>query len=148
MRLGPERNPRRLGVGGMGEVYRATDTSRKREAAINALPVSVGGGAERLTESEREAGVRAALNFPYLAVLPHGVRSGRRRPMIRRLASVALTMSLSRVHAATALGQNLPQPAWGAVESETLRHFQALLRHDTTSPPGNETRAVDYSEAG
>src|SRR3990170_3608058 len=31
-----------------------------------------------------------------------------------------------------------------AIEAETLQHFQALLRIDTSSPPGNETRAVDY----
>ncbi|HZR24220.1 MAG TPA: M20/M25/M40 family metallo-hydrolase [Vicinamibacterales bacterium] len=33
---------------------------------------------------------------------------------------------------------------WKALEPETLRHFQALVKIDTTSPPGNETRAVDY----
>ncbi len=33
---------------------------------------------------------------------------------------------------------------WKAVEAETLRHFQALVRIDTTSPPGNETHAVEY----
>src|SRR5690242_3468988 len=31
-----------------------------------------------------------------------------------------------------------------ALEAETLQHFQALLRIDTSSPPGNETRAVEY----
>lgn len=31
-----------------------------------------------------------------------------------------------------------------ALEAETLQHFQALLRIDTQSPPGNETRAVEY----
>jgi acetylornithine deacetylase/succinyl-diaminopimelate desuccinylase-like protein len=31
-----------------------------------------------------------------------------------------------------------------AVEAETIQHFQALLRIDTSSPPGNETLAVDY----
>jgi acetylornithine deacetylase/succinyl-diaminopimelate desuccinylase-like protein len=31
-----------------------------------------------------------------------------------------------------------------AVEAETMQHFQALLRIDTSSPPGNETRAVEY----
>ena len=37
------------------------------------------------------------------------------------------------------------QPAGNpALEAETLQHFQALLRIDTSSPPGNETRAVDY----
>ena len=31
-----------------------------------------------------------------------------------------------------------------AVEAETLQHFQALLRFDTSNPPGNEVVAVDY----
>jgi acetylornithine deacetylase/succinyl-diaminopimelate desuccinylase-like protein len=33
---------------------------------------------------------------------------------------------------------------WKGVEAETLRHFQALVTLDTQSPPGNETRAVEY----
>jgi acetylornithine deacetylase/succinyl-diaminopimelate desuccinylase-like protein len=33
---------------------------------------------------------------------------------------------------------------WKAVETETLQHFQALVRIDTSNPPGNETRAVAY----
>jgi acetylornithine deacetylase/succinyl-diaminopimelate desuccinylase-like protein len=35
-------------------------------------------------------------------------------------------------------------PDWGKVNDETMRHFQALVRLDTTNPPGNETRAVEY----
>jgi acetylornithine deacetylase/succinyl-diaminopimelate desuccinylase-like protein len=31
-----------------------------------------------------------------------------------------------------------------AFEAETMQHYQALLRIDTSSPPGNETRAVEY----
>src|SRR5689334_24607573 len=31
-----------------------------------------------------------------------------------------------------------------AIEAETIQHFQALLKIDTSSPPGNETRAVEY----
>lgn len=31
-----------------------------------------------------------------------------------------------------------------ALDAETLQHFQALLRIDTSSPPGNETKAVEY----
>ena len=38
------------------------------------------------------------------------------------------------------------QPDWARVEQETLAHFQALLRLDTSNPPGNETRAVEYLE--
>lgn len=33
---------------------------------------------------------------------------------------------------------------WAAVDAETIRHFQALLRLDTRDPPGNELPAVDY----
>jgi acetylornithine deacetylase/succinyl-diaminopimelate desuccinylase-like protein len=33
---------------------------------------------------------------------------------------------------------------WKAIEAETLRHFRALVQIDTSNPPGNETRAVDY----
>ncbi len=33
---------------------------------------------------------------------------------------------------------------WKAIEAETLRHFQALVRIDTSNPPGNETRAAEY----
>jgi acetylornithine deacetylase/succinyl-diaminopimelate desuccinylase-like protein len=35
-------------------------------------------------------------------------------------------------------------PDWKAVEQETMRHFQALVRIDTTDPPGGEQPAVDY----
>ncbi len=33
---------------------------------------------------------------------------------------------------------------WSAVDEESMRHFQALLRFDTSDPPGNEKPAVDY----
>jgi acetylornithine deacetylase/succinyl-diaminopimelate desuccinylase-like protein len=35
-------------------------------------------------------------------------------------------------------------PDWTKIDGELLSHYQALLRIDTTDPPGNETRAVDY----
>ena len=36
------------------------------------------------------------------------------------------------------------RPDWAKVEEETMRHFQALVRLDTSNPPGNETRAAEY----
>src|SRR5438067_2279100 len=35
-------------------------------------------------------------------------------------------------------------PDWAKVNEEAMRHFQALVRIDTTDPPGNETRVVEY----
>ena len=40
-RLGPYEVTAQIGVGGMGEVYRATDTKLKRAVAIKVLPASV-----------------------------------------------------------------------------------------------------------
>jgi acetylornithine deacetylase/succinyl-diaminopimelate desuccinylase-like protein len=36
------------------------------------------------------------------------------------------------------------QPDWPRIEEETLRHFQSLVRFDTSDPPGNEKPAADY----
>jgi serine/threonine protein kinase len=48
-RLGPYEVNAQIGVGGMGEVYRATDPNLKRQIAIKVLPASVAGvyGLER-----------------------------------------------------------------------------------------------------
>jgi len=37
-----------------------------------------------------------------------------------------------------------PQPDWTKVEAETMQHYQAVLRLDTSNPPGNEHIVVDY----
>lgn len=46
------------------------------------------------------------------------------------------------------LGASLPlfcqTPDWSKVNPEAMRHFQALVQIDTTDPPGNETRVVEY----
>jgi eukaryotic-like serine/threonine-protein kinase len=68
-RLGPYEVGAQIGAGGMGEVYRATDTNLKREVAIKVLPASVAGDAERLARFQREAEVLAALNHPNIAAI-------------------------------------------------------------------------------
>jgi len=50
-----------LGAGGMGEVYRATDTSLQREVAIKVLPPEVVKDPDRLARFKREAHLLAAL---------------------------------------------------------------------------------------
>ena len=36
------------------------------------------------------------------------------------------------------------QPDWSGLEEETMQHFQALLRFDTSDPPGHEAPAAEY----
>jgi serine/threonine-protein kinase len=65
-RLGAFEITGRLGVGGMGEVYRATDTKLGREVAIKTLPPALAGEKDRLARFEREAKLLATLNHAHI----------------------------------------------------------------------------------
>jgi Tol biopolymer transport system component len=67
--MGPYEIVAAIGAGGMGEVYRATDSNLKRSVAIKVLPASVAGDADRLARFQREAEVLAALNHPNIAAI-------------------------------------------------------------------------------
>ena len=64
-----------LGEGGMGQVYRATDTRLKRQVAIKILPPSVAADHDRLARFQREAEVLASLNHPNIAGI-YGMEQG------------------------------------------------------------------------
>ena len=66
-RLGPYEVSDQIGVGGMGEVYRATDTNLGRQVAIKVLPDTFLHDPERLARFEREARTLASLNHPNIA---------------------------------------------------------------------------------
>jgi acetylornithine deacetylase/succinyl-diaminopimelate desuccinylase-like protein len=42
------------------------------------------------------------------------------------------------------LAQNQHQPDWAKIDEETMRHFQAIVKVDSTDPPGREAGVVDY----
>src|SRR5262245_27145209 len=58
-----------IGAGGMGEVYRATDTRLKREVAIKVLPEAFAQDPDRLARFQREAELLASLNHPNIAAV-------------------------------------------------------------------------------
>jgi acetylornithine deacetylase/succinyl-diaminopimelate desuccinylase-like protein len=57
---------------------------------------------------------------------------------VARLALLALPVLISIAHS------QAQEPNWSQIEEETMRHFQAILRLDTSNPPGNETLVVEY----
>jgi serine/threonine-protein kinase len=75
----------KLGQGGMGEVYRATDTKLDREVAIKVLPESFAQDKERLARFEREAKTLATLNHPNIAGIYGLERTGNSQALILEL---------------------------------------------------------------
>jgi serine/threonine-protein kinase len=71
-RFGPYQVAEAIGSGGMGEVYRATDTNLKRDVAIKLLPPAFADDADRVARFQREAEALAALNHPNIAQI-HGL---------------------------------------------------------------------------
>src|SRR5215471_9580222 len=71
-KLGHYRLVEKIGEGGMGVVWKATDTTLDRAVAIKILPDLFSEDAERLARFEREAKLLASLNHPNIATI-HGL---------------------------------------------------------------------------
>jgi serine/threonine protein kinase len=74
-----------IGAGGMGEVYRAHDTTLDRDVAIKVLPDAFATDPERLARFEREAKVLASLNHPNIAAIYGLEKSDDTRALILEL---------------------------------------------------------------
>ncbi len=68
-RLGPYEILAPIGAGGMGEVYKATDTRLDRTVAIKVLPEHLAESPERKARFEREAKAISQLNHPHICTL-------------------------------------------------------------------------------
>jgi eukaryotic-like serine/threonine-protein kinase len=67
--IGSYRLVDRLGEGGMGEVWRATDSKLRRDVAVKVLPAAFTADAERLARFERESHLLAQLQHPNIAAI-------------------------------------------------------------------------------
>ncbi len=68
-RLGPYEIVELIGAGGMGEVYRATDTRLDRSVAVKVLSERMSGSRELRQRFEREARTISSLNHPHICTL-------------------------------------------------------------------------------
>ena len=75
----------KLGAGGMGEVFRATDSKLNRDVALKLLPSHLSGDKDRMARFHREAQVLASLNHPHIAGI-HGIEeSGTQTALVMEL---------------------------------------------------------------
>src|SRR5579871_3391961 len=65
----------KIGEGGMGAVYRATDTQLHRDVAIKVLPAALAGDSQYMARFQREAQTLASLNHPNIAAI-YGIEQG------------------------------------------------------------------------
>ena len=68
-RLGPYDIVALIGVGGMGEVYKARDRRLDRDVAIKVLPAELASRAEMVERFQREARAVAAVNHPSIVTI-------------------------------------------------------------------------------
>ena len=127
-RLGPYEITAPLGEGGMGQVWRATDTSLGRQVAIKILPEAFAADPDRLARFEREAKTLASLNHPNIAAI-HGFEksSGVQALVMELVEGDDLSQRIAR--GAIPLDEALPI-AKQIAEALEAAHEQGIIHRD------------------
>jgi serine/threonine-protein kinase len=127
-RLGPYEIVAALGTGGMGEVFRARDTTLNRDVAIKVLPDSFASDPERLARFTREAQTLASLNHPNIAII-YGLEQARdvHALVMELVAGEDLSQRIAR--GAIPLDEALPI-AKQIAEALQAAHEQGIIHRD------------------
>ena len=129
----------RLGAGGMGEVYRAHDTTLGRDVAIKVLPDSMADDPERLARFQREAEVLATLNHPNIAAIYGLEETDDSKALVMELVE-GDDLSLRIAHGAMPIEDVLPI-ARQIAEALEAAHEQGIIHRDLK--PANIKVRVD-----
>ena len=117
-----------LGAGGMGEVYRATDTHLGRDVAIKVLPDAFAHDPERLARFEREARTLAALNHPNIATIHGFEKAGAMQALVMELVD-GPTLADRIAQGALPLDEALPI-AKQIADALEAAHEQGIIHRD------------------
>ena len=131
--LGPYQIDAPLGAGGMGEVYKATDTRLDRTVAIKVLPEHVASDPDLKQRFEREARTVAALNHPHICTL-YDVGEHDGRPFIAMELLEGQVLSQRLASHAVRIEQVVE---WGLQVADALAaaHAKGIVHRDIK--PGN-----------
>jgi len=122
-----------LGAGGMGEVYRASDSKLGRDVAIKVLPDLVASDGDRLARFEREARVLASLNHPNIAHI-YGVEdSNGTRALVMELVegqTLAEVIAASATQGRAMVIDDAVPIAIAIAEALEAAHEQGIIHRD------------------
>jgi Tol biopolymer transport system component len=136
----------KLGEGGMGEVWRATDTKLNRDVAIKILPEALAADPDRMARFTREAQVLASLNHPHIAAI-YGVEH---RALIMELAP-GLTLAERIAQSAIPVEEALPI-ARQIAEALEYAHEHGIVHRDLKPAnikitPEGKVKVLDFGLA-
>src|SRR5882724_9087725 len=132
-RLGPYEIQSPLGAGGMGEVYRATDTKLGRDIALKVLPAEMAHDPERLARFHREAKALAQLDHPNIVTIHSVEECNGVRCMTKQLVE---GRSLDRVIPASGLPlEQIVEIARALGDALAVAHDKGIVHRDLK--PGN-----------
>lgn len=139
-----------IGVGGMGEVYRALDTELRREVAIKVLPEHLAGDAERLARLRREAEMLATLNHQNIAHVYGLERSDALIGLVMELVD-GPTLAERIAQGPLALGEALPV-ALQIADALEAAHERAIVHRDLKPAniklrPDGTVKVLDFGVA-
>jgi hypothetical protein len=144
-----------IGAGGMGEVYRATDTKLRREVALKVLPAAMAASPERVDRFRREVKALAALDHPGIVTV-HSVeevdgvhfltmRLVEGQPLDRLVPEGGLTAS-QILEIATGLAEALPaappssSASWGGVSPGPVERRRRVVSSRSFGAAGRRRR--------
>jgi serine/threonine protein kinase len=131
-RIGPYEVTAQIGEGGMGQVYRATDSNLARSVAIKVLPDAFAQDAERVARFEREARTLAALNHPNIAHVYGCERAQNQVALVMELVE-GPTLDERITHGVIPLREALPLPGRSPTRWKTHTNSASCIA--ISSPP-------------